>query len=295
MNRVKQTFVGVTSWNSAQFLPVCLESIRQTTSSSDVRICVLDNQSVDESAEIAQAHDAEVVVQRCTQADALNRLVEESQSPYTLLIHADVVLLAPDWLDRCIARFEAGAALVSPEDIGCGPWSRPFGVGMPESSFMFFKSASLRRIRKLRLRRTWPPLRYEVDFAAAHVTHGLPGALADAGLQWHAMRVHCSEVEETEYFRPSFEPSVWSNELGRMRYGLGNFYSLDGAITHYHNWYDRIDHSVPLDSSATVDRDGKGFPKAFIRDYSERFLRDWRAGTLELPARLSYQRPPRAL
>jgi hypothetical protein len=65
---------------------------------------------------------------------------------------------------------------------------------------------------------------------------------------------------------------------------MGNFYSLDGVITHYHNWFDRVPKDVALDSTETTEGEGRGLPLAFLSLGTRRFLNDFRAGTLSLPA-----------
>src|SRR5262245_43530328 len=86
-----ELFIGITSWNSRLFLPHCLEAIRATTSDVEREIVVLDNFSDDGSAEIARDYSVTVLQQRCSQAEALNRLVALSCGSYTLLIHSDVI------------------------------------------------------------------------------------------------------------------------------------------------------------------------------------------------------------
>jgi glycosyltransferase involved in cell wall biosynthesis len=114
-------FVGITSWNSALFLPHCLDALRRTTAGIRTRICVLDNASSDASAALALERGAEVVVRSCTQPEALQQLVRSSREQFTLLLHADVILLDPDWFERCTAHLGGDTVLISPEDIGCGP------------------------------------------------------------------------------------------------------------------------------------------------------------------------------
>jgi glycosyltransferase involved in cell wall biosynthesis len=293
-----ELFIGVTSWNSEQFLPICLTAIAATTKALKPRVVVIDNTSSDKSPDIAREFGAELVSVRCSQADALNRLVSLSCAKHTLLIHSDVVLLSERWYELCAAAVAAGFGLVSPEDIGCGPWSRPFGRGKPESSFMFFANDALNRMRRTSWRNRFyglPVPKREVDFYGDHVTHGLPTALAGAGSSWSPMRVHISTKSDAPYFKPSYKPDVWTDELGALRYGLGNFYSVDGTVTHYHNWYDRCDKAVALDSTESTGSGGRGFPKAFIRSYSERFIDDYRRGYLVIPTDLSEQREPVAL
>jgi glycosyltransferase involved in cell wall biosynthesis len=288
-------FVGITSWNSELFLPHCLAALRRCTPSLEMEICVLDNGSSDHSAELARQAGATVVVRRCTQPEALQALVRRSRSPYTLLLHADVILLDPGWFELCTARLRGTTVLVSPEDIGCGPLTRPFGAGMPESSFLLFRTDGLRRCRRLTWRRKyripWP--RREFDFSGGHVTHHIPQRLAECGLTWQPMQVHVSNAEAEPLFLPDQPPDLWCEELGHLRYGLGNFYGLEGRITHYHNWYDRVITSDGPTNTAAAGR--RSFPPAFINAYSQRFLADYRAGRVDLPRDRSSNRVPKAL
>lgn len=290
-------FVGVTSWNSKLFLPHCLRALKYTVDGMDARVVVLDNASADGSAQIAGSLDAEVIVRRCTQGDALNRLFRESRSRFTLLIHADVILLGKDWYGLCASKIAKDRILVSPEDIGCGPYTRPFGAGMPESSFLFFDTVAMSKAKAILWRKTrfFPLPRRVLDFYGHHVTHNLPERLRRRGLSWFRMDVHVSDRVPHPIYDPPFEAPVWSEELGHLRYGLGNFYSIDGAITHYHNWYDRIDANVPADSTLTTHSTGRGFPTAYVKAYTNAFLEDYSAGRLVVPAALRSDRRPVAL
>ncbi len=290
-----ELFVGITSWNSELFLPHCLDALLATTSGLATRVCVLDNDSSDGSAAIARERGAEVVVRRCSQPEALNRLAARSNAPFTLLIHADVILLADGWFDLCRARFSPQVALVSPQDIGCGPLTRPFGAGKPESSFLLFHTERVRRCRQVHWHRKGrlPVPRYELDFHGPHITHNLPAALERRGLGWVPMDVYVSNRASEPLYVPPTPPAVWSDELCYLRYGLGNFYGLDGTITHYHNWYDRIAAREKTETTPSPQR--KDFPTDFIRSYTNRLLEDYRAGRLELPTDLSTTRTPRAL
>jgi glycosyltransferase involved in cell wall biosynthesis len=292
-----ELFIGVTSWNSELFLGHCLRAAKRTTTGIAPRIVVLDNCSTDHSVTIARDLGVEVVVQSCTQPVALNRLLAMSRSRYTLLIHADVILLSANWFDICRSKMNAQVALVSPEDIGCGPFSRAFGAGMPESSFMLFDTLAARRPRV----RLWPrwhriPLPHRtMDFYGPHITHRLPQRLQEHGYSWHAMNVHVSDLVSPPIYQPPFQPQVWTDELGSLRYGLGNFYSLDGEITHYHNWYDRVPHDVEPDSIRTTGSNGQGFPLAYVQRYTQNFLRDLTQGSLVVPPAIVSGRRPKAL
>lgn len=297
MTSNRELFIGVTSWNSSLFLPVCLEAIRENTRGTDLRLVVLDNVSTDASATIARQFGAEVVVEKCLQADALNHLLSLSDARHTVLMHADVVMLASNWYAICKSKLTDGTILVSPEDIGCGPYSRPFGAGKPESSFMLFDTARIRKTAFTQWRRwqRFPYPRRVVDFYGEHITHRLPQRIQAKNYTWQPMLVHHSDLVEQSIYQPSFRSGVWTEELGHLRYGLGNFYSLDGVITHYHNWYERVDMNVPADSQRTTGADGAGFPVAYLKAYTASFLDDHRRGAVVLPHPVRSSRLPMAL
>jgi hypothetical protein len=107
------------------------------------------------------------------------------------------------------------------------------------------------------------------------------------------MNVLTSNLVHEPLFQPSNPPAVWSDELAYLRYGLGNFYSIDGVITHYHNWYDRI-ATISQPAPGTIESK-KDFPAEFIYDYTHRFLSDYRENKLDVPFDLNIRRPPKAL
>lgn len=281
-----ELFVGVTTWNSERFLTHCLKSVRSTTNGLNIQLGVVDNVSTDRSVAIARDFDADVRVERCSQSIALNRLLSMSKAKYTLLIHSDVVLLSPRWLEVCANTMRNGVALVSPEDIGCGPLTRPYGRGKPESCFMFFDTEKARQCRDWVWRKRrgipWPDLR--LDLEDYYVTHDLPALLERNGFSWHAMRVHASPREPLPVYAPPFTPEYWSDELGHLRYGMGNFYSLGGEFTHYHNWFDRVPKDVPVDSFETTEGHGKGLPLAYLSDCTRRFFLDLEQNQLVMPS-----------
>ena len=291
----KSVFVGITSWNSKLFLPHCLRSLQDTTQGQNISVSVLDNMSTDNSAEIARSFGVEVIEMACTQPQALSFLINHSKADYTLLIHADVIFIDPRWLTLCQDKIDNSVVLVSPEDIGCGPMTRPFGINMPESSFMFFNTKMIKKCRELRLRparnKIFP--RYDFDFNGPHVTHNIPRTLARYRFRWFAMNVLTSNVVSEPLFIPNQLPGVWTEELAYLRYGLGNFYSIDGVVTHYHNWYDRIATRTSLPQVDAKSR--KDFPAEFIHDYTHRFLSDYQQNKLDLPIDLNIRRIPKAL
>jgi len=279
-------FVGVTTWESELFLEHCLRSVRRCTEGVKLRVGVVDNVSSDRSVEIAHDLGAEVHVERCSQAIALNRLLAMSEARHTLLIHSDVVLLSPTWYPTCSRHLAGNVALVAPEDVGCGPLSRPYGAGMPESCFLLFDTPKAREARTLTWvkRRGIPFPERRLDLDHYYVTHDLPDALGRRGFAWKAMRVHASPKDASAAYEPPFTPEYWSEELSFLRYAMGNFYSLDGEITHYHNWFDRVSKAVPPDSLETTDGDGRGLPLAFLSQGTRRFLEDLEAGAVVLPS-----------
>lgn len=279
--------MGITSWNSELFLGHCIDAVRRTTDSASTRIVIADNMSTDKSTAIAEERCIDIMKLRCSQAEALNRLFDLSRSEYTLLIHADVILLSKKWLEVCASHLMDNIVMVSPEDIGCGPYTRPWGKDMPESSFLLFRTdavrAARRKFRKQRFKIKW---RYRaVDFYGDHVTYNLPSMLKEHNLTWKMMSVHTSSLERTSLYSPRFKPKYWNDSLGYYRYGLGNFYSIDGHITHYHNWFDRISADsmgLPVDSEETYPKEG-GLPMAYVRAYTMRFISDLINGYLDLP------------
>jgi glycosyltransferase involved in cell wall biosynthesis len=289
-------FVGVTTWNSSLFLEHCLRQVRRTTEGIRVRIGVVDNCSSDGSAEIARDMRAEVRVERCSQAIALNRLLSMSKARHTLLIHSDVILLSPDWYATCSRQLTGPVALVAPEDIGCGPLTRPYGAGMPESCFMLFDTAKARRARTLRWfrRRGLPWLHLTLGLDHFYVTHDLPKTLDRCGYSWRPMKVHASPKESAPIYTPPFTPEYWSEDFSYLRYAMGNFYSLDGNVTHYHNWFDRVPKDVPIDSRETTEGNGRGLPLAFLSIGARRFIADLEAGCPILPSSEEPQPAPRA-
>lgn len=157
--------------------------MRRTKAGAGARLVVVDNMSADDSVDIAQGYGAEVIRRPCSQPSALQQLAGMSRSPRTLLMPANVVPLHPDWFEVCASALRGATALVSPEDIGCGPWTRPFGRGMPESSFLLWDTAGLRRISHwllLRFGRFRRPRR-KFPFHGAHITHHVPMHLTVRG------------------------------------------------------------------------------------------------------------------
>lgn len=291
---VCELFIGITTWNSERLLPTCLDAILRNCRGTDYRICVVDNASEDESVSIAKAAGAQVLVRQCTQQQALNALIRRSRGYFTLLLHADVVLLDEGWFDVCRRHIGNGVVLVSPEDIGCGPLTRPFGAGKPESSFLLFETEGLRRCLKRRWHGLIPKL--ELDLSGSHLTHDIPTLLAKHQLRWKPMNVYPSNRTPERLYTSKERPPIWSDELAYLRYGLGNFYGLGNIITHYHNWYERaVTPHSSRHQGKLLSKQKREFPSDFIDQYTQRFLDDYAANAVDLPADLTLQRIPKAL
>ncbi|MEZ5855406.1 MAG: hypothetical protein R3D67_11965 [Hyphomicrobiaceae bacterium] len=159
---------------------------------------------------------------------------------------------------------------------------------MPESSFLFFDTEKARRARRIfwrqRFKIKWPYRAF--DFTGAHITYNIPEALADRGYRWLPMQVYPSRREAEPVYTPRYQPKFWGDHFSHLRYGLGNFYSLDGHLTHYHNWYDRVglgSGDFDPDSTESVPPEG-GIPKAWLQVCSRRFLNDLAAGSVVVPS-----------
>lgn len=83
----------VVSYNSAEDLPVCLGSLAEQDG-VDVAVTVVDNASVDASAEVARDLGARVMVNRGNRgfAAAVNQGLKDGSSPWVLIINPDARL-----------------------------------------------------------------------------------------------------------------------------------------------------------------------------------------------------------
>jgi glycosyltransferase involved in cell wall biosynthesis len=286
-------FIGMATWNSARFLEACLSQIEKTCAGTRYQVGIVDNGSTDGTLDIARSFGCRTEVRESSFPDALNRLVSWSRADYTLFMHSDTILLNPGWFELCASKLVGTNVLVSPQDIGCGPYTRPWGRNMPESSFMLFRTADLRRMRNVRWVRRFRlrmPQRV-VNFYSNHCTHFLPDELARRGFTWVPMKVHLSRHLDQPVYTPDPQARCWSEELAHLEYGLGNFYSLDGTFTHYHNWYERL-----LDNETSKRQpDQAGIPLDYVAARSRQFLRDLEAGAVALPDVTLPEREPAAI
>jgi glycosyltransferase involved in cell wall biosynthesis len=288
-----ELFIAIPTWNSALFLEPCLKQIEATCRGVHYQVGVLDNGSTDATVSIARHHGCKVAVHEYALPDALNQLAWWSRSPYTLFIHADTILLNPQWFALCKSKLTGANALLSPQDIGCGPYTRPWGKDRPESSFMLFRTPELRSLRNIRWVRRFRlrlPQRV-VNFYSPSVTHYLPAELEKRALSWVPMKVHTSRHLLEPVYSPRPDVRCWAEELGHLEYGLGNFYSVDGVITHYHNWYER-----QLDNEHVKRKPDEALiPLDYIGQRSRQFLADLASGNVGLPGTDEPEREPKAL
>lgn len=287
-----ELFIGMTTWDDAFFLPTSLQSIKNCFDGIvEYTVCVIDNESKDKSREIAADFGCNVIVKASSQADALNILLDRSNGKFTLFLHSDVALLTRELWRLLNVSIDARNVLVSPEDIGMGEfWRRSYGAGMPESSFMFWKTEQALKLRSFSLYRKWNlgsllrhPLYYipkqRFDFYGPHITHRIPAILELKGLSWTQMGVHSTPKARQQWYENKDADAKWSNDWAQYEYGFGNFYSLKGCFSHYHNWLTR--ELSPNNPARRLN--GNGVPIAFIRGYTERFINDFQKNTIRFP------------
>jgi hypothetical protein len=280
-----ELFIGITTWDDELWVARTLRALRETLNGVDVEIAAWDNGSRDGTVAALRREGVRTVSRRCSQGDALNFLLGMSTAPHTLLMHSDVILLERGWFTRLRAALsQAGAALISPEDTGLGPLLRGYRE-KPESSFMLFDTARVRQCMhphwkkffKNALRGRSVMLRY-FDFYVEHVTHRMPETLAAHGQSWLKMTPLASP-RRAEPWCPQAGDS-WRAATYHT-YGFGNFYTYDGIVTHYHNWYARNVATVAIHpDDPDADR------PAFCAAYTRQFFADYDAGTLRIPEKM---------
>jgi GT2 family glycosyltransferase len=103
MGRV--TIVLVT-WNSAAYLPRCLEGVAHQTV-RDRELIVVDNASTDDSVDLVRPHATRLLRNDTNRgfSAAVNQAIALAASPFILLLNPDCYLHA-DYLERLLALFE---------------------------------------------------------------------------------------------------------------------------------------------------------------------------------------------
>ncbi len=95
--------VIIPALNEEKLLPYLLESIKNQEN-IDLEIIVADNNSEDKTREIAKSFGAKVV-EGGLPAKARNNGAKAAKGEILLFLDADVVLPAPDFLEKCVAEF----------------------------------------------------------------------------------------------------------------------------------------------------------------------------------------------
>lgn len=105
--------VVVPCWNGRRWLPGLFASLRAQTRAPD-EVVVVDNGSTDGSLEWLATSGARVVALGANTgfAVAANRGIAATECEAVALVNTDVEL-APDWLERAVARLEPGVASVA--------------------------------------------------------------------------------------------------------------------------------------------------------------------------------------
>ena len=137
--------VIIVSYNVSAFLEKCLLSVLRSVGDLDVEVIVVDNNSVDNSAEMVRDHFPEVQLIANSDnkgfAKANNQGIEEASGDYILILNPDTVV-TEDTLSTCV-RFmreheDAGAVGVKMVD-GTGTFLPESKRGLPSPMSSLFK------------------------------------------------------------------------------------------------------------------------------------------------------------
>ena len=124
-----------------------------------------------------------------------------------------------------------------------------------------------------------------LSFDGPHLTHGLVDLFARHNKKVALLKVLYSNVQTSAvYQQPKVSSSEWLPALAHLDYGLGNFYTIDGVVSHYHNWYDRVSVHRYMRDAETTEPDNQGYPVEFVKQYTDRFIQDYYANELSLPS-----------
>lgn len=130
--------VIVPTFNSSSFLDECLRSIK-SQSYENIELIVVDNNSVDNTKEIALRHTEKVFSHGPERSAQRNYGVSKCVGAYIAIIDSDM-LLSPDVVQSCIGKMSENPSLqgvvIPEESFGTGWWSqckkleRSFYVGI---------------------------------------------------------------------------------------------------------------------------------------------------------------------
>ncbi|PIF06661.1 MAG: hypothetical protein CSA36_00245 [Draconibacterium sp.] len=108
MGKKKNTAVVILNWNGEKLFETFLPSVLKH--SKNVEIIVADNASTDGSLALLREKFPEVTIIELLEnygfAEGYNRALEQVDAEYLILLNSDVKV-AENWIDHCIARFDA--------------------------------------------------------------------------------------------------------------------------------------------------------------------------------------------
>src|SRR5882672_4445449 len=128
----------VPTYKSAKTLTACLQSIKDQTYPA-IEVIVVDNNSTDNTAEIARAFTKHVYIRGPERSAQRNYGVQVSKGKYVVIIDSDMEL-GPKVIEACVATTESsqqiGGVVIPEESFGEGFWAqckrleRSFYVGV---------------------------------------------------------------------------------------------------------------------------------------------------------------------
>lgn len=153
MKRTPLVSVIVPTYNSAQVLEKCLESIKQQSYAA-IELIVVDNNSRDETKAIARSFTEQVYTKAPERSAQRNYGVQMAKGEFVLIIDSDMELTS-DVVSACVEKMQSTnsvGAIIPEESFGIGFWAqckkleRSFYVGVDwiESARFFTREVYLR-------------------------------------------------------------------------------------------------------------------------------------------------------
>jgi GT2 family glycosyltransferase len=162
--------VGIVSWNTADLLDRCLAALPAALDGLDAEIVVVDNDSADASAAVADEHDVSVIrnASNVGYARAMNQALAETDAPVLIALNPDTEPL-PDSLTRLVKTLLAQprAGLIVPR--------LTHANGARQHSVYRFPTISLALVVSFvpgRWQRGWVGRRWWLEAARPHETSG---------------------------------------------------------------------------------------------------------------------------
>jgi GT2 family glycosyltransferase len=110
-----QVTVVVVTWNGAHLLPACLDGLGAQTMASRTRVLVVDNASVDATADVLARYPTVDVVRAGRNlgfAGGATLGLAQVRTPFAAVLNNDA-RPDPDWLEQLLSGFEPGVAAVT--------------------------------------------------------------------------------------------------------------------------------------------------------------------------------------